>query len=111
MIHTAVAPSVADVGDATRDAAQVAAAVFRAVRGIVFAGTLVVVPGIAIVETVDHQEVDDLVAPVRGCDGVGIGSPVARPRRRQASERHDKRHEGRMWGQNRIDRSPRRIDR
>ena len=65
----------ADVVDASRHPAQVAAAVFRAVGLIVFTGTLVVVGRVAIVEAIEHQEIDHLVAPVgrdnvtRICDG------------------------------------------
>ena len=57
----------AEAGDVIEPAAgagEVAAAVFRAVRRVVFAAALVVVRRVAVVEAVEHQEVDDLVAPV-----------------------------------------------
>ena len=49
---------------ATLHALQVATAVLRVVRGIVFTCALVIVVRVTIVEPVNHQEIDHLVTPV-----------------------------------------------
>ena len=53
-----------DVIDSPLQAGQIAAAETAAVLGVVFACTLVVVARIAVVKSVGHDEIQDLVAPV-----------------------------------------------
>jgi hypothetical protein len=55
---------LAQVVEAARQALQVAAAVARAILRGVLARALVVVARVAVIEAVDHREVDDLLAPV-----------------------------------------------
>ena len=61
-------PQAADVVQPAFDAGQVAAVIAGRVVGPELARALVVVAWIAIVETIGHHEVDDLVAPVRRGD-------------------------------------------
>ena len=58
-------PESADVVDPALDAAQVTAVELGRIARIVFARSLIVVRAVAVVEAIDHQEVDHLVAPVR----------------------------------------------
>jgi hypothetical protein len=66
----------ADVVQALAQAAQVAAAVVRAARRVVFAGALVVVARVTVGKAVGEHEIDDLVAPV----GRGHVQPAGRSR-------------------------------
>ena len=59
-------PEPLDVVEVTADAGEIAAAVARTVRGVVLVRALAIVAGVAVLEAVDHQEIGDLVAPVRG---------------------------------------------
>ena len=54
-----------DVVQMLLDTLQVAAAVLGIVLWVEFIRALVVVAGIAVCKAVGHQEVDDLVAPIR----------------------------------------------
>ena len=56
---------IVNIFESLRQSAQIAAAVMAAAAGIVFAHTLIVVARIAVVKTIDHGEIDDLIAPVR----------------------------------------------
>ena len=53
-----------DVVQAPQDTAQITSAVVRGATGVVLAGPLVVVSRIAVVKTVGHQKVDDLILPL-----------------------------------------------